>query len=338
MDELFAKANLEWDLEALYTDLASLKGPKLTKSQKPILLGLLSGYNPTAIAAKIHWTPAALRVELTKVYKQIAALVGEEKIVWHRVADSLERAGYKRPRLKVFKEDLVELKLLSSQSFNSKIITASKIIAVIKPILSHPQMADKSSAEILIKQGDRSAKQGNFSEAITFYKDGFIKSPSLNGLIKIARCYDRLLSYHNSLFIYDFALQFAQKNRHKKQIYYFIARIFYELSLSNYNDFYVKLSYDFYQQSLYYSPFDVLLNWDIVNLFISVFTAYPNASEAHKNYVDNAERALYLFKSIASRPEFNFKLYKEAILQDVERLSQGLDERLKKQLNELKSF
>ena len=43
-DEQFPQVFTEWDLETLYTDLASAKGRRLTPVEKLHLRGLLSGH------------------------------------------------------------------------------------------------------------------------------------------------------------------------------------------------------------------------------------------------------------------------------------------------------
>lgn len=56
IDEQFNYAALQWDLEALYTDLASAKGKRLTPMEKLHLRGLLCGYSPAEIAEKLRKT------------------------------------------------------------------------------------------------------------------------------------------------------------------------------------------------------------------------------------------------------------------------------------------
>ena len=46
-DDQFTQVFTEWDLETLYTDLASAKGRRLTPVEKLHLRGLLSGHSPS---------------------------------------------------------------------------------------------------------------------------------------------------------------------------------------------------------------------------------------------------------------------------------------------------
>jgi len=50
VEERFAQAANYWDLETLYTDIASAKGKCLTPIEKLHLRGLLCGYSPSEIA------------------------------------------------------------------------------------------------------------------------------------------------------------------------------------------------------------------------------------------------------------------------------------------------
>lgn len=53
-NEQFAQAANNWDLETLYTDVASAKGKRLTPVEKLHLRGLLCGYSPAEIAARLN--------------------------------------------------------------------------------------------------------------------------------------------------------------------------------------------------------------------------------------------------------------------------------------------
>ncbi|MBD3563405.1 helix-turn-helix domain-containing protein, partial [Planktothrix sp. FACHB-1355] len=53
-NEQFTEAANHWDLETLYTDLASAKGKRLTSVEKLHLRGLLCGYSPAEIAQILH--------------------------------------------------------------------------------------------------------------------------------------------------------------------------------------------------------------------------------------------------------------------------------------------
>jgi len=98
-NEQFTQAANQWDLETLYTDLASAKGKRLTPVEKLHLRGLLSGYSPAEIADKLHKSVKGVESEMcTTLYPHIKSLVGKssEKVEnWRNITDWLEEAGYK---------------------------------------------------------------------------------------------------------------------------------------------------------------------------------------------------------------------------------------------------
>ena len=98
-DEQFAQAANHWDLETLYTDLASVKGKRLTPVEKLHLRGLLCGYSPTEIAEKLGKTVKGVETDLcATVYRYVKNLVDKcnEKIEnWRNITEWLNDAGYK---------------------------------------------------------------------------------------------------------------------------------------------------------------------------------------------------------------------------------------------------
>lgn len=98
-NEQFAQAANHWDLETLYTDLASAKGKRLTPVEKLHLRGLLCGYSPAEMAEKLGKDAKGVESDLcASVYKYVKSLIGKcnEKIGnWRNIAEWLEDAGYK---------------------------------------------------------------------------------------------------------------------------------------------------------------------------------------------------------------------------------------------------
>jgi len=98
-NEQFTQATNHWDLETLYTDLASAKGKRLTSVEKLHLRGLLSGYSPAEIADKLHKSVKGVESEMcTTLYPHIKSLVGKsnEKVEnWRNITEWLDEAGYK---------------------------------------------------------------------------------------------------------------------------------------------------------------------------------------------------------------------------------------------------
>ncbi|MBD2778060.1 helix-turn-helix transcriptional regulator [Iningainema tapete] len=130
-DEQFAQAANNWDLETLYTDLASAKGKRLTPVEKLHLRGLLYGYSPAEIAARLNKNVKGVEVDLCNtLYKYVKSLIdkGDEKVEnWRNITEWLEEAGYKTHlsnQVQLSDESLVELLVKKANiSFdNNKII------------------------------------------------------------------------------------------------------------------------------------------------------------------------------------------------------------------------
>jgi hypothetical protein len=93
----FAEADLHWELERLYQDLAAVKGQPLRDTEKRYLRGLLCGYGPEELAKKVYRQPKSLTSYLSRtVYQYIKDLTGHEKMQSHgQLSGWLER--YKKP-------------------------------------------------------------------------------------------------------------------------------------------------------------------------------------------------------------------------------------------------
>lgn len=101
MKEYFAEATAEWDLDVLYTDLASAKGKHLTPVEKIHLQGLLCGCSPLEIAEKLGKAANGVESDLSAtIYRYVKSLLEkpDEKIGnWRNIAEWLKDAGYKSP-------------------------------------------------------------------------------------------------------------------------------------------------------------------------------------------------------------------------------------------------
>ncbi|MBW4618323.1 MAG: tetratricopeptide repeat protein [Cyanosarcina radialis HA8281-LM2] len=350
--ELFIDAKLTWNLDALYTDLSSIKTLELTDWEKTCLRGLLCGVHPEAIAAKMFWTASALKTELSRrVYPHISILVDEKVIAWHKVPTLLEKAGYKYPEIRILNQELFYLEFSASPSSNSKLIRASAIVELlIKNSSCQPNQAKElPNAELKSTvEGDRHYQQGNFIEAIDSYRQVLTIDPlNVSILTKLARCYEHLGFYKDSLFICDFVLDriersdrksHLQKTHNKSIIYYFIAGLFHKLAVNKYCDDYVQIAFEIYQKYLYLRPQNIMALWNIVDLFISVVRHGAIAPELKSDYMDRAKKALSDFKGNARQLDFNFKPYREPILEKAENTFQDLDCWWQEQLHELKSW
>jgi hypothetical protein len=101
VDRQFQEAALEWDLETLYTDLASAKGKHLTPVEKANLRGLLCDLSPSEIAEQRGKEEKGISTDLcATVYRYVKTLLerSESKVSnWRNINDWLDEAGYKVP-------------------------------------------------------------------------------------------------------------------------------------------------------------------------------------------------------------------------------------------------
>jgi hypothetical protein len=101
VDQDFAEAGNEWNLETLYKDLASVKGKSLTPVEKQHLRGLLCGYSPSEIAQKLQKSIKGVEIAFCNtLYQYVKNLVGQSngKVEnWRNISEWLEAAGYKHP-------------------------------------------------------------------------------------------------------------------------------------------------------------------------------------------------------------------------------------------------
>ncbi|XWK86428.1 MAG: NB-ARC domain-containing protein [Phormidium sp.] len=100
-DNFFSEAENFWNLNKLYSDLACAKRNSLTRREKEFLRGLLCGYTPVEICAKVNVNANSLRVSLSRgLYRYIEKLLSENcekfvKVNATRIPHLLAEAGYK---------------------------------------------------------------------------------------------------------------------------------------------------------------------------------------------------------------------------------------------------
>jgi hypothetical protein len=143
-NEQFSQAANHWDLETLYTDLASAKGKRLTPVEKLHLRGLLCAYSPSEIAEKLGKDAKGVESDLcASIYKYVKSLIGKgnEKIGnWRNIAEWLEEAGYKtKPPAKFSIQDGVSENSkvnVSNITFENNQITIDVFLQITVPLPS----------------------------------------------------------------------------------------------------------------------------------------------------------------------------------------------------------
>jgi tetratricopeptide (TPR) repeat protein len=333
MTELFAEAIPSWKLTELYRDIAQIKGIPLTEWEKTCLRGLLCRCSPKTIAAQTYWTVGAVRTELSRrLYPFIAALTKQDRIVWHKIADDLAGLGYKN--LEQLKTDLVKV----SQPIvdRSKPIAISDIIATVGRLsFSSSKLSTDPHAICLVEQaidrGHQYAKAGNHTSALESYHLALSHSTSadVNILISIARCYDRLKQYSDSLAICYFALSFTHDptdpTPNHCKLYNFIGGVFHELAIDNQDPAYLNTALDYYERAISSNPLDILPIWNQIDLILyfvrqELFTQSIDLAI----YQTTATQKIVSLLKVAMSKDYNDR-YHQQILADMRLTFEGLD-------------
>lgn len=333
MTELFAEAIPSWKLTELYRDIAQIKGIPLTEWEKTCLRGLLCRCSPKMIAAQTYWTVGAVRTELSRrLYPFIAALTKQDRIVWHKIADDLAGLGYKN--LEQLKTDLVKV----SQPIidGDRPIAISDIIATVgKLTFTSSQLAPDPHPIGIVEQeidrGHKYAKAGDHTSALKSYHLALSHSSStnINILISIARCYDRLKQYSDSLAICYFALSFttdpADAISNHCKLYNFIGGVFHELAIDNQDLTYLNTALDYYDRAIASNPLDILPIWNQIDLILHfVRRELFTQSIDQVSYQNTATQKIASLLKIAMSGDYNDR-YHYQILTDMQLAFEGLD-------------
>ncbi len=331
MTELFAEANQGWDLAKLYRDISTIKGLPVTDWEKTCLRGLLCRYSPKAIAAKTYWTSSSLRTELSRrLYPCIAHLTCKKRIVWHKIADDLASMGYQN--LDQLQEDIAQ----ASSTNRDRILTVSAIINTVMQLSSSKSTA-KNDENILsmttkaIQQGNQLNRSQDYSAALECYHLALKSSPTanINVLINIARCYDRLKKYSDSLAICYFALNFiphsSQPSTDKCKVYNFIAGVFHELAITHRDRAYLNTSIDYYERAISHNQIDILPIWNQIDLILYfVKEGIINGATEKALYIKIAQQKMELLLHVARQGD-SYAKYRTQVLNDMWIAFAGLD-------------
>jgi tetratricopeptide (TPR) repeat protein len=333
MTEIFAEAIPQWNLTELYRDIANIKGNPLTNWEKTCLRGLLCRYSPKAIAAETYWTVGSLRTELSRrLYPFIAALTKQDRIVWHKIADDLAKLGYKN--LEQLKTDLVDVSQPvidrdPAISVSDIITTVGKLTALSSrlPLDSHTMRSINRAIEC----GHKYAKAGNQHHALESYYLALSLSTSVdvNILISIARCYDRLGQYSDSLAICYFSLSFISEaiftSPSHCKVYNFIGHVFHELAITKGDSAYLTTALDYYDRAIASNPLDILPIWNQIDLILRFVTQdVLNTSTEKDLYLNTAMRRMESLLEVAKQG-YSHDRYHQQILVDMRSTFDDLD-------------
>jgi tetratricopeptide (TPR) repeat protein len=321
MTELFAEAHQSWNLIKLYRDIAVIKGLPMTNWEKTCLRGLLCRYSPKTIASKTYWTGSSLRTELSRrLYPCIANLTNKERVVWHKIADDLAQMGYEN--LDKLNQDIAQA------SSVDPVLTVSEIINTIMSLgIDNSKVNPDSNIIAIATKNIQKAHQLNRSEdysaALDCYHLALKSSASLdiNILINMARCYDRLKKYSDSLAICYFALNFADKSvqpsSDKCKLYNFIAGVFHDLAIAHHDKAYLNTAIDYYQRAATSNPDDILPIWNQVNIILcSVKERILEEPEEREFFLKITYKKMELLLTISRQSSMYLK-YRVQILKDM---------------------
>jgi tetratricopeptide (TPR) repeat protein len=330
MTELFAEAIPSWKLTELYRDIAKIKGIPLTEWEKTCLRGLLCRCSPKMIAAQTYWTVGAVRTELSRrLYPFIAALTKQDRIVWHKIADDLAGLGYKN--LEQLKTDLVKFSqpivdLDRPIAISDIISTVGKLTATSSKLATDPKTI--YLVEQAINRGHEYAQAGNHISALASYHLALSHSTAvnINLLISIARCYDRLKQYSDSLAICYFALSFTSTPTPSHcKLYNFIGGVFHELAIANQDSAYLNTALDYYDRAISHNPLDILPIWNQIDLILHFIRHDLFMRSAEQNlYLNTAIQKMTSLLEVANNRDSSDR-YHQQILADMRLSFEGLD-------------
>jgi tetratricopeptide (TPR) repeat protein len=327
MTELFAEANHGWNLAQLYKDISSIKGLPLTDWEKTCLRGLLCRYSPKAIAAKIYWTDSALRTELSRrLYSYITALTKKDRVVWHKIADDLAELGY---TLEKIQDDLASVS--NPKIDRGVILTVSEIINTIVQLGSASKPKSNFPAVITIeRQGNQLNLSKDYGAALECYHLALKTSGTVNVniLINIARCYDRLEQYSDSLAICYFALNFidtpTKPSLDRCKIYNFVAGVFHEMAIAHRDKAYLMTAIDSYEKAVFNNVLDLLPIWNQIDLIIHfVKEGIFIQAEELEGQLDYAQQKMELLMQVSRQGDSDTK-YRLQILADMRSAFTGM--------------
>ena len=156
-NEQFSQAANRWDLETLYTDLASAKGKRLTPVEKLHLRGLLCGYSPSEIAERLGKNPKGVETDLcATLYRYVKNLVDKcsEKIEnWRNITEWLEDAGYisQSPANLPASGSLSDKFNITNITFQNNQITIDVFLQITVPVPQEASIQNLDLCEDLLK-------------------------------------------------------------------------------------------------------------------------------------------------------------------------------------------
>lgn len=346
-----------WDLKSLFNDLQAMKCAPLTPCEKTIICGLLSGSSPATIAFAIKWNSNSLKVALSReIYPLVVDLMlskkkwekkPKKKMTWNLVPLLLEDLGYKHPELKILDQNLLNLPFPEVSQADYQI----KVAHVIK-IIESAQKEQKSSKfsclekEQAFLEARKISEAKNYLDAISAYIKAIEMDPfNVFIIVNMVRCYDRMGAYYNSLSTCDLALQMlcewedeASKKEQTVKVYNHVSGAIHELARDTKDPSHIKMAYDLYHDALYNSPYDALIHYNLVELFVTAFKVDSFSDFERENYLDNAKNGMRKLQIVANNQESNFSHYKDAIINDLTSFCQGLDPWWEKQIDNLRSI
>jgi hypothetical protein len=174
-EEKFTQAGIFWNLPRLYTDLAVVKGEKLTPTERLHLRGLLSGHSPAKLAKLLYkdvrGTQANVCSTITQWVKVLLVEVKQviekapRKMTTEDILELLEQAGYKKTSVNLNGVTLPVEALDGSVNinniyqnrrdvrveFNLRLMTSLPIEQLLK-MFSQPEMMAKLQQQEIIDQ------------------------------------------------------------------------------------------------------------------------------------------------------------------------------------------
>jgi tetratricopeptide (TPR) repeat protein len=299
------------------------------------LRGLLCRCSPKSIADQIFWTSASLRTQLSRgLYNYIAILTNQKQTIWYKIADDLEELGYKRTDRT--QQNLNQI--LFPMNDGKRIISAFKIISVVSQLNIDGTLLILDAAVEKIDYGDKLNLSKKYSAALEYYYLGLKLSNSVNVdiLMNIARCYEELKMYDDSLLICHSTLSFisdsAESFFERYKIYVFISSIFDDLAITHKDIYIFKTAIKYYELAAaipcsHINSKYLLSIWNQISLILHfVKNKILDQIGEEKKYLDMAEEKMELLLEFTQKEleAGSCSQYRRQILKDMQFSFDGL--------------
>lgn len=181
--------------------------------------------------------------------------------------------------------------------------------------------------------GDLDAARDSFREAAQ------LDPRNPNSLLGMARIYKAKGCYIHAFMFARSAVSNAIQEQHRSYAHSLLGGIYYKLFIHTHRITYAEEAINLYIQAQHELPTDALPVWNYIDTCICIYRNVDNLTEAQRQYyLEQARSKVSQLRDIATMPESNFARYKERIINDAERVFDGLGPWWDDLLDDLKNW